>query len=452
MEKVGLTTGAGNSGVSKALQGAIQERDSVICWQSASGGLSGKNVALKAYALFLLITVAAAGQSMPSLTVGEVTYGNVTVKKEYPSSFFIKHDGGTAFIERGALSEEQIAQLLGGGSEAVAAERHSAQPSTEQDYKQAKDLLKQDDNGTNWTQAVDLMRRAAEAGYPAAQYEWGRFLIDSFCVEQDVKKGEEFLRQAASAGEGRAIFELLKTENDDRKMRETLKKASDAGDSIMMIHHARLLMSGTAAEQAESRALVDKAFSSGDAMAMTTAAEMFGLWARDPKAMEVLGMTEQEMHAKAVEGLRVGCKERVLPAYPILAQRLADGVGMEKNEEESKKLLAEFKRLAGQRIARGSIGARLALMNGLRVSATASDQDETLRIATEILDESDYPFHHTVAALSGARAVEGKQADKAEGLRNALDWLKDRQKEIGGDSLRPFISNYEQRLANASGQ
>jgi hypothetical protein len=37
-------------------------------------------------------------------------------------------------------------------------------------------------------------------------------------------------------------------------------------------------------------------------------------------------------------------------------------------------------------------------------------------------------------------------------LRNALDWLKDRQKEIGGDSLRPFISNYEQRLANASGQ
>jgi hypothetical protein len=115
-------------------------------------------------------------------------------------------------------------------------------------------------------------------------------------------------------------------------------------------------------------------------------------------------------------------------------------------------LLAEFKQLAGQRIARGSIGARLALMNGLRVSATASDQDETLRIATEILDESDYPFHHTVAALSGARAVEGKQADKAEGLRNALDWLKDRQKEIGGDSLQPFISNYEQRLANASGQ
>jgi hypothetical protein len=404
----------------------------------------------RAYALFLLIAVAAEAQSMPSLTVGEVTYGNVTVNKEYPRSFFIKHDGGTAFIERSALSEEQIAELLGGAGEAVATQKAVGQPGAEDGYKKAMDLLKQDDNGTNWTQAVELMRKAAEAGHPAAQCEWGRFLIDSFCVEQDVKKGEEFLRQAAKAGEGRAIFELLKTENDDRKMRETLKKASDAGDSVMMIHHARLLMSGTAAEQAESRALVDKVFASGDAMAMTSAAEMFGFWARDPKALEVLGMTEEEMHAKAMESLQTGRREKILAAYPLLVRRLRDGIGTDKNEAESKAVMTEFKLLAEQKIARGSIASQFNLMEGLGAAKAPDADEETLRMATEILENSEYPFHHVFAALSGARIVEKKQTDKAEGLRNALDWLKDRQKEIGGDSLQPFISNYEQRLADAS--
>ena len=402
--------------------------------------------------ILLLLVAATAAQAMPSLTVGEVTYTNVTLKKEYPRSLFIQHDGGTTFVDKAELTEDQMVQLLGVTGRPVAAVKAVAQPSAEDDYKKAKDLLKQEDNGTNWTQAVDLMQGAAEAGYPAAQYEWGRFLIDSFCVKQDVNKGEEFLRQAASAGEGGAIFELLKTEKDDRKVKDALKKATDAGDYTMMVHRASQLMGGTDEDRVESRALLNKVFTSGDAMAMTTAAEMLGFWARDPKASEALGMTEAEMHAKAVEGLRIGCKERVLPAYPILAQRLADGSGVEKNEEESKKLLAEFEQLARQRIARGSIGARLALMNGLRVSDTAGDRDETLRMAEEIIDGSDYPFHHTVAALSGARAVERKQADKAKGLRDALGWLTDRQKEIGGDSLQPFISNYEQKLASTSGR
>jgi len=50
---------------------------------------------------------------MPSLTVGDTTYENVTLKKEYPLSFFIAHDGGTAFVEKDKLSEEQTAELLG---------------------------------------------------------------------------------------------------------------------------------------------------------------------------------------------------------------------------------------------------------------------------------------------------------------------------------------------------
>ena len=67
----------------------------------------------RAAIIILLLAGAAAAQGAPSLTVGEVTYENVTLKKEYPRSFFIQHDGGTAFIERGKLSEQQIADLLG---------------------------------------------------------------------------------------------------------------------------------------------------------------------------------------------------------------------------------------------------------------------------------------------------------------------------------------------------
>jgi hypothetical protein len=61
--------------------------------------------------IFLMLAPAVA-QGAPSLTVGDVTYENVTLRKEYPRSFFIQHDGGTAFVERSKLNEEQIAELL----------------------------------------------------------------------------------------------------------------------------------------------------------------------------------------------------------------------------------------------------------------------------------------------------------------------------------------------------
>lgn len=66
----------------------------------------------------LLMLAPAVAQGVSSLTVGEVTYENVTLKKEYPQSFFIQHAGGTAFIERSKLSEEQIADLLQPASDA----------------------------------------------------------------------------------------------------------------------------------------------------------------------------------------------------------------------------------------------------------------------------------------------------------------------------------------------
>jgi|GEM_PF-4817180 len=403
----------------------------------------------RAYALFLLIAAAAA-QAMPSLTVDEVTYSNVTLKKEYPRSLFIKHDGGTAFIERSALSEEQIAELLGGTGEAVVAGKAVAQPGAEDDYRKAKDFLKQEDNGTNWTQAVELMRKAAEAGHPTAQYEWGMFLIDSFCVKQDVKKGEEFLRRAADAGNGGALRELANTEKDSAKFADAVKKAAEAGDGRAMVFQAAILLNKSSGEQSESRALLEKVFASGNAEAMTEAGRLYEFWARNPKALQQLGMTKEEMDTRAMEGLRAGCKEKVLTAYPLLAGRLREDLDTDKNEEESKALMAEFKRIAEQKIAKGSISAQFALMEWLHAGQAATEDEEILRIATSVLASSNYPWHHMIAALSGARIVEKKEPDNAEGLRSALDWLKERQTEIGGDSLQGFISSYEKKLADAS--
>jgi len=56
-----------------------------------------------------------ASNASESMTIGGVTYRNATLKSEYPRSLYIQHDGGTAFIERSALSEEQLTALLGSG-------------------------------------------------------------------------------------------------------------------------------------------------------------------------------------------------------------------------------------------------------------------------------------------------------------------------------------------------
>jgi len=60
----------------------------------------------------LLLVAAATTQAMPTLTVGDVTYENVSLKKEYPRSFFIKHSSGTAFVDKSKLTEEQTAEIL----------------------------------------------------------------------------------------------------------------------------------------------------------------------------------------------------------------------------------------------------------------------------------------------------------------------------------------------------
>ena len=57
------------------------------------------------------------GLAIASLKVGDVTYENVSLRKEFPQSLFIKHAAGMTFVERGDLSEEQIAALVGSAKE-----------------------------------------------------------------------------------------------------------------------------------------------------------------------------------------------------------------------------------------------------------------------------------------------------------------------------------------------
>lgn len=89
-------------------------------------------------------------------------------------------------------------------------------------------------------------------------------------------------------------------------------------------------------------------------------------------------------------------------------------------------------------------------MVGLQMSSAEDADSEVLRLATEILDQSDYPGHYTVAALFGARSVEGKNPQNAEGISRALDWLKDRNAEKNDEGIAGLITSYESRLAKAS--
>jgi hypothetical protein len=91
--------------------------------------------------IILLLAGAGMAQGVSSLTVGDATYENVTLKNEYPRSFFIQHDGGTAFIERSKLSEDQIAQLLEASTARESVNgNESAEPEVRAENKEAEYL------------------------------------------------------------------------------------------------------------------------------------------------------------------------------------------------------------------------------------------------------------------------------------------------------------------------
>lgn len=52
------------------------------------------------------------GYGQDSVTIDGNTYEQVKLKKEYPSSLFIEHSGGTAFIEKSKLTEDQIKSMV----------------------------------------------------------------------------------------------------------------------------------------------------------------------------------------------------------------------------------------------------------------------------------------------------------------------------------------------------
>ena len=61
-----------------------------------------------------LLLLASMSYGLDSVTVGDVTYEQIKLKKEYPSRLFIEHSGGTAFIQKSKLTKEQVASIVSG--------------------------------------------------------------------------------------------------------------------------------------------------------------------------------------------------------------------------------------------------------------------------------------------------------------------------------------------------
>ena len=62
----------------------------------------------------LMLLLASLSYGLDSVAVDGVTYEQIKLKKEYPSSLFIEHSGGTAFIQKSKLTEDQVASILSG--------------------------------------------------------------------------------------------------------------------------------------------------------------------------------------------------------------------------------------------------------------------------------------------------------------------------------------------------
>lgn len=353
----------------------------------------------------------------------------------------VKRDGSRVLVRHGASQEKWVEQTQLAGIE---------QHNPEADYKTAKALFEEEDQGDNWTRAAGLMRRSAEAGFPAAQREWGIMLMDGFCAPQDADKGEALLREAADAGDSRAmLWSVFGGEGDTEKFREGVKRAADKGDALATAQWIALndgIPDGDGRNYAD---WVSDVLASSDAEAITAAAMTCLDWARNSPGDNRVGMTTDELNAKALQGFRLGCKAGMLEAYTGLANMLRKGTGTEKNEAQSDALLAEFRRRAEQRIARGSFSTRLRLIEGLRVSGQPDDPGETIRQVEEVLEKSSYVGHYTLAAALGARACEGEDPRNSENLRRALDWLKDWQAKKNIRGIAHFIEGYEKRLADA---
>ncbi len=409
------------------------------------GGRSGGLSFAGAVGLFLLVVCSASAQGETTLTVGDATYANPILKKEYPGSFFIRHDAGTDFIERRELSESQISQLLQSKKEDGAVDSADG----EQYYQKANQLLRREDEGGSWNLGVALMRDAAVAGNAKAQYDWGLILIDAFCCKQDGSAGEDFLRRAADAGERRAIRQLALWERQPEKRQQGLRRAAEAGDGQAMVY---LATDGVANEDGgeEGRSWLDKTFSSGDYEGVVSAAWLLVDLVNNAKDSSPFGMTTEELQAKAIEGFRLGIEHGIDDAYCGMAYALRRGMGVEKNIAESDRLLEKYISRVREKASRGSIAARFNLIRAFQITGGASQYPEVLRLATEILDQSNYSGHCSAAAYAGVSSVvEGGWRDP-EKLKRAIAWLKSQHSKRNCPSLPGLITTYEAALKAVS--
>jgi hypothetical protein len=144
--------------------------------------------------LFLSSTLYA----IEALTVAGVTYLNVSVKSEYPKSFFIRHDGGTVFINRADLTEQQIEELLADknklGELKDKASKGDALSQVEMGIAYAEGNGVQQDHA----EAVTWYRKAAESGLGLAQYNLAHAYLAGQGVPQDAQQALSWFSKAAA--------------------------------------------------------------------------------------------------------------------------------------------------------------------------------------------------------------------------------------------------------------
>jgi len=316
----------------------------------------------------------------------------------------------------------------------------------QKDLEEGKALLDGEDKDGNWERGVELIRRAAEAGIPAGQREWGLLLLDGFCVKQDSAKGKELVLQAAKAGDGRAILESSSFAERSDGMMELMIKAADKGDPMAMVMVADAALAG-AEKQQDPRALLTKAAESDDGMAVAVAGMRFMAAMQNPERREKLGMSVEELQARAVQSLRAAVEKGTPEAYIGLAQMLRAGTGMPKDEAEADKLLAEFRRRCEQRIAKGSINARISLALSLKGTPAEPSKEETIRLLEEVIANSDHEPHENTAHAFASDLYARQKNKTSEDVRAAIKWLETIPSQSFREGMKTRIEELKKTLA-----
>jgi hypothetical protein len=314
--------------------------------------------------------------------------------------------------------------------------------------EEGRALLAGEDKDGNWERGVELIRRAAEAGIPAGQREWGLLLLDGFCVKQDSAKGKELLLQAAAAGDGRAILESSPFAERSDDMQELLVKAAENGDPMAMVMMADDTASGRDNAKGDARSLLAKASESSDGVAIGVAATRYASAANDPKRREKLGMNTEELQKKALEGFRAAIEKGFLEASAGLSQMIRNGVGVPKDEAEADRLLVEFRRRCEARINKGSIATRFTMIFTLQNSPAELSRDETLRLMREVLDKSEYAGYRRTARIIASHALADPRGGKnIEDVRAGIAWLEEASPEESNEFTAKRLEDYKKTLA-----